>query len=88
MKVEVRGRSILKKQMTNTATGAIPRQRHTTDDVPSGVGSPLARHPGNRVPTGDFRVRMRYQVELEKFQAHAKACYDEYKKLKEMYPKH
>ena len=48
------GRSILKKM---TATSVTPRKPHTIGDVPSGVGSPLAKHPGNRVPQGDFRLR-------------------------------
>ena len=85
-RVEGRGRSILKKETANTTIGAILRQPHTTGDVPSGVGSPLAKHPGNRVPSGDFRFRMKAQVECEEFQAHAKATYDEYKKLKQSYP--
>ena len=49
-RAEGRGRNILKKE---TATSAIPRRLHTSDDVPSGVGSPLGKHPGNRVPQGD-----------------------------------
>ena len=57
---EGRSRSILKKM---TATGAIPRQPHTIGDIPSGVGSPLAKHPGNRVPQGDFRLG--FQVQLK-----------------------
>ena len=67
-------------------TGAIPRQPHATGDVPSGVGSPLAKHPGNHVPSGDFRFRTRAQVQLEEFQARAKATYDWYKRLKQSYP--
>ena len=63
---EGRGRSILKKM---TVTGAIPRQPHTIGDIPSGVGSPLAKHPGNHVPQGDFRLR---------FQAQLKAMYGSY----------
>ena len=57
---EGHGQSILKKM---TATGAIPRQPHTIGDVPSGIGSPLAKLPGNRVPQGDFRLR--FQVQLK-----------------------
>ena len=57
---EGHGRGILKKM---TATGAMLRQPHTIGDIPSGVGSPLAKHPGNRVPQGDFRLR--FQVQLK-----------------------
>ena len=32
-------------------------------DIPSGVGSPLGKHPGNRVPQGDFHLR--FQVQLK-----------------------
>ena len=52
-----------------TVTGAIPRQPHTIGNVPSGVGSPLAKHPGNCVPQGDFQLR---------FQAQLKATYGSY----------
>ena len=57
LRAEGRGQSILKKETANTATGAIPRRPHASDDVPSGIGSPLGKHPGNRVPQGDFRLR-------------------------------
>ena len=60
MRDEGRGRSILKKM---TVIGAIPRQPHTIGDIPSGVGSPLTKHPGNRVPQGDSRLR--FQVQLK-----------------------
>ena len=63
---EGHGRSILKKM---TVTSAIPRKPHTIGDIPSGIGSPLAKHPGNRVPQGDFRLR---------FQAQLKATYRSY----------
>ena len=65
------GRSILKKETANTATSAIPRQPHASDDIPSGIGSPLGKHPGNRVPQGDFR-----------FQAQLKAMYKSYISLR------
>ena len=58
----------------NTATGAIPRRPHASDDVPSGVGSPLGKHPGNRVPQGDFSLR--FQVQL-------KATYESYTSLRQ-----
>ena len=74
-RVEGRGRSILKKETVNTPTGATPRELHTIGDVPSGVGSPLTRHPGNRVPTGDFRLRSGFQSQL-------KATYNSYTALK------
>ena len=74
LRAEGRGRSILKKETVNTATGTIPRQPHTIDDVPSGVGSPLGKHPGNCVPSGDFRFR---------FQSQLKATYDSYTSLKQ-----
>ena len=70
-RAEGRGRSILKKETANTATGAIPWRPHASDDVPSGVGSPLGKHPGNRVPQGDFR----FQVQL-------KAMYESYISLR------
>ena len=41
---EGRGRSILKKEMANTLTGATLQEPHTIDDIPSGVGSPLTKH--------------------------------------------
>ena len=84
---EGHGRSILKKMTANTAstaTSTTPRQPHTFDDVPSGVGSPLARHPGNHVPLGgDLRLTPGYQAQLQAFQAHAQKTYDWYTKLKQ-----
>ena len=73
-RAEGRGRSILKKQTVNTVTGAIPRQPHTSDDVPSGIGSPLGKHPGNHVPQGDFMFR---------FQSQLKVTYESYMSLKQ-----
>ena len=61
------GRSILKKEMVNTATGAIPRGPHTSDNVPSGVGSPLGKHPSNCVPQGDFRFQVQLKVTYEPY---------------------
>ena len=52
-------------------TSAIPRRPHASDDVPSGVGSPLGKHPGNCMPQGDFR-----------FQAQLKATYESYINLR------
>ena len=79
-----RGRSILKKMTANTATNATPRQPHTPGDVPSGVGSPLARHPSNREPWGgDLRLTPGYQALMKKFQDHAQKTYDWYTKLKQ-----
>ena len=71
LRTEERGRSILKKETVNTTTGAIPRQPHTSDAIPSGVGSPLGKHPGNRTPQGDFKFRMQL-----------KATYDSYVNLR------
>ena len=59
---EGRGRSILKKETVNTATGTIPRRPHASDAIPSGVGSPLAKHPGNCTPQGNFMFRMQLKV--------------------------
>ena len=56
------------------ATGAIPWRPHASDDVPSGVGSPLGKHPGNRMPQGDFRL---------KFQTQLKTMYGSYTSLKQ-----
>ena len=58
---EGRGRSILKKM---TVTGTILWQPHTIGNVPSGIGSPLAKHPGNSVPQGDFRLRFQVQLKV------------------------
>ena len=80
---EGHGRSILKKITANTATGTILWQPHTIGDVPSGVGSPLAKHPGNRVPSGDFSFRSGFQSQLQAFQAHTQKTYDWYTKLKQ-----
>ena len=85
MRAEGRGRSILKKETANTATGAILRQPHTIDDVPSGVGSPLTKHPGNRIPSGDFSFSSGFQSQLKGFQSQAKAMYDSYMSLKQSY---
>ena len=70
-RTEERGRSILKKETVNTATGAIPQRPHASDAVPSGIGSPLAKHPGNRTPQGNFKFRMQL-----------KATYDSYVNLR------
>ena len=48
-------------------TGTIPRQPHTSDDVPSGIGSPLGKHPGNRMPQGDFRFQAQLKVTYESY---------------------
>ena len=64
---EGRGRSILKKTAANTSTGTIPRQPHTISDIPSGVGSPLTKHPGNRVPSGDFSLKSGFQSQMQTF---------------------
>ena len=84
-RAEGRGRSILKKETVNTATGTIPRQPHTISDIPSGIGSPLAKHPGNRVTSGDFSFRSGFQSQLKGFQSQAKAMYDSYTGLKQSY---
>ena len=68
----------------STATGAIPRQPHTIGDLPSGVGSPLAKHPGNCMPSGDFSFRSGFQSQLQAFQAHTQKTYDWYTKLKQL----
>ena len=73
---EGHGQSILKKMTANTATSATLRQPHTISDVPSGVGSPLAKLPGNRLPS-DF------QSQLQVFQAHTQKMYNWYTKLKQ-----
>ena len=64
---EERGRSILKKETVNTATGTIPWQPHTSDAIPSGVGSPLAKHPGNRTPQGNFKFRMQLKETYDSY---------------------
>ena len=66
-RTEGRGRSILKKETVNIATGTISRRPHTSDDVPSGVGSPLGKHPGNRTPQGDLRFRVQLKTTYESF---------------------
>ena len=66
-RAEGQGRSILKKETANTATGAIPQRPHTSDDIPSGIGSPLAKHPGNRMPQGDFRFQAQLKVTYESY---------------------
>ena len=55
-------------------SGATPREPHTIGDVPSGAGSPLTKHPGKRVPVGDFRP---------KFQSQLQATYNSYTALKQ-----
>ena len=78
------GQRILKKMTVNTATSTTPQQPHTIGDVPSGVGSPLARHPGNRVALGgDFSLKPGCQSQLQVFQAHTQKMYDWYTKLKQ-----
>ena len=67
LRAEGRGQSILKKETVNTVTGAIPRRPHTSDDIPSGIGSPLGKHPGNRVPQGDFRFRAQLKATYESY---------------------
>ena len=69
----------------NTVTSAILRQPQTIGDVPSGVGSPLAKHPGNHIPSGDFRFRSGFQSQLKGFQSQAKVTYDSYMSLKQSY---
>ena len=83
---EERGRSILKKMTVNTSTGTIPQQPHTIGDIPSGVGSPLTKHPANRVPSGDFSFRSGFQSQLQIFQSHTEKTYDWYTSLKQSYP--
>ena len=78
-------RSILKKMTVNTTTGAIPRQPHTIGDISSGVGSPLTKHPGNCIPSGDFSFRSGFQSQLQMFQSHAKNTYDWSTNLKQLY---
>ena len=74
LRAEGLGWSILKKETVKTATGTIPRWPHTSDTIPSGIGSPLGKHPGNRMPQGDFRLR---------FQAQLKVTYGSYTSLKQ-----
>ena len=83
---EGRGRSILKKTTANMSTVTIPQQPHTISDIPSGVGSPLAKHPGNRVPSGDFSLKSGFQSQLQMFQLETKKTYDWYMSLKQLYP--
>ena len=66
-------------------TGTIPWQPHTIGDIPSGVGSPLAKHPDNCVPSGDFSFSSGFQSQLKGFQSQAKATYDSYTSLKQSY---
>ena len=70
---EERGRSILKKQTANTSEAA-PRQPHGDQDVPQGVGSPLAAHPGNRMPTGTGDGTQQQTA----FQDALRQCYTDY----------
>ena len=83
---EGHGQSILKKMTANMSTSTIPRQPHTIGDVPSGIGSPLAKHPGNRVPSGDFSLRSGFQSQLQMFQLETKKMCDWYTSLKQLYP--
>ena len=48
---EERGCGILKEQTASTSE-ITPRQPHGNQDISQGVGSPLAAHPGNRMPMG------------------------------------
>ena len=86
MRDEGRGRSILKKTTANTSTGTIPRQPHTIGNIPSGIGSPLAKHPGNCVPSGDFSLKSGFQSQMQMFQLETKKTYDWYTSLKQLYP--
>ena len=86
MRVEGHGRSILKKMMVNTMTATIPWQPHRIGDIPSGIGSPLAKHPGNRVPSGDFTPKLGFQSQLQAFQLETKKAYNWYMTLKQLYP--
>ena len=86
MRDEGRGRSILKKMTVNTTTATIPRQPHRISDVPSGIGSPLTKHPGNRVPSGDFSLKSGFQSQMHAFQLETKKTYDWYTTLKQLYP--
>ena len=64
---EGRGQSILKKETVNTTTGAILWWPHASDAVPSGIGSPLAKHPGNRTPQGNFKFRTQLKVTYDSY---------------------
>ena len=66
------GQSILKRETVNTATGAIPQRPHASNTIPSGIGSPLAKHPGNHTPQGKFK----------EFQMQLKTTYDSYANLR------
>ena len=83
---EGRGWSILKKTTVNMSTVTIPWQPHTIGDIPSGVGSPLTKHPGNCVPSGDFSLKSGFQSQMQMFQSETKKTYDWYTSLKQMYP--
>ena len=67
LRTEERGRSILKKETVNTATGTIPQRPHASDTIPSGIGSPLAKHPGNRTPQGNFKFRMQLKETYDSY---------------------
>ena len=70
---EQKGCSILKKKTANTsAPMPTPRQPHNIE--PRGVGSPLAAHPGVRVP-GATRHKMEAQTA---FQTALRQCYTDY----------
>ena len=87
MRDKNRGRSILKKTTVNTASTATSTTRwqpHTADDIPSGIGSPLTRHPSNCKPWGgDLRSMPGHQALMKKFQDHSQKTYDWYTKLKQ-----
>ena len=70
---EERGHSILKKRTANTDKAA-PRQPHSDQGVPHGVGSPLAAFPDNRMPMGTGDRSNQQQA----FQTTLKQCYLDY----------
>ena len=70
---EERGRSILKKRTANTDKAA-PRQPHSNQGVPHGIGSPLATFPDNRTPMGTGDRSNQQQA----FQTTLKQCYSDY----------
>ena len=85
--LEERGRSILKKRTANTNV-TMPRQPYG-DVEPRGVGSPLAAHPGNRMPMGTTLTPTHpgirkpgatsFKVEQQTaFQTAMKQCYTDY----------
>ena len=68
-----RGNSILKKQMANTDKAA-PRQPHSDQGVPHGIGTPLAFFLDNRMPMGTGDRSNQQQA----FQTALKQCYSDY----------